>query len=169
MAAKEAKKRAKKKTKKTVVGNRAKYASWLTKEKLSLLKGWAMSGLTDVQIAKNIGISVATLYRWKNSHCEICEALARGKDVADYEVSNALHKAATGYWVEETKTTVNEKGDTVTTTYKRWVRPDVTATSIWLRNRQPEQWKDKPAPLEEADSIRKLDELIRGIDNAAKS
>lgn len=60
---------------------KGKYQEWLTKEGLLRLQGWARDGLSDEQIAANMGINVATLYRWKNEHCEICTALKEGKDV----------------------------------------------------------------------------------------
>ena len=47
----------------------AKYQDWITPEGLSLVQGWARDGLTDEQIAGNMGINVATLYRWKIQFC----------------------------------------------------------------------------------------------------
>ena len=38
------------------------------KDKLILVEGWARDGLTDEQIANNLGINVATLYRYKKQH-----------------------------------------------------------------------------------------------------
>ncbi|MCO7128318.1 helix-turn-helix domain-containing protein [Sporolactobacillus shoreicorticis] len=82
---------------------KGKFERWLTKEGLSLVEGWARDGLTDEQIASNMGISAATLYRWKDKYCEICEALKRGKEVVDREVENALLKRALGYTFTEKK------------------------------------------------------------------
>ena len=61
---------------------------------LLLLEGWARDGLTDEQIAHNMGITAKTLYEWKNAHSEICEALKKGKEVVDYQVENALLASA---------------------------------------------------------------------------
>lgn len=41
---------------------KAKAEEWLTDERLVILEGWARDGLTDEQIAENIGISARTLY-----------------------------------------------------------------------------------------------------------
>ena len=65
---------------------RGKYQEWLEPESLVLLEGWARDGLTDEQIADNIGITRATLYNWKNKYIDIFDALKKGKEVADYEV-----------------------------------------------------------------------------------
>lgn len=44
---------------------KGKYQRWLEPDGLLLLEGWARDGLTDEQIAGNIGITATTLYEWK--------------------------------------------------------------------------------------------------------
>lgn len=82
---------------------KGKYEYWLTPEGLLRIQGWARDGLTDEQIAENMNIDTATLYRWKNKYCEICEALKEGKEVVDRHVENALLKRALGYTYNEDK------------------------------------------------------------------
>ena len=48
----------------------AKINDWLENDKLILLEGWARGGLTDEQIAKNMGIAPSTLYEWKKKSKE---------------------------------------------------------------------------------------------------
>ena len=72
------------------------YEQWLENENLLLLRGWKTKGLTDQQIADNIGINVRTLDKWKASHGQIRQALKRGKEHANYAVENALLKKAMG-------------------------------------------------------------------------
>ena len=76
---------------------KGKYEQWLTKEGLLQLEAWARNGLTDEQIAANIGCACSTLYDWKGKYSEISEALKRGKDIVDIQVENALLKRALGY------------------------------------------------------------------------
>ena len=90
---------------------KGKYKEWLEPDKLLLLEGWARDGLTDEQIAKNIGINVATLYGWKNKYDNINNALKKGKEVVDIEVENALLKRAFGYEYEYEETTTEVKSD----------------------------------------------------------
>lgn len=80
---------------------KGKYAEWITEEGLIKIEGWAKDGLTNEQIAKNIGINPDTLYTWIKRFPEISEVLKRGKDVADRQVENAMFKSAIGYQYEE--------------------------------------------------------------------
>ena len=126
----------------------AKYQEWTTPEGLAKIEGWARSGLIDEQIAHNIGINTATLYRWKDQHSEICEAIKKGKQVADQEVENALFKRACGYKCVEIRRAPRqnvETGETVLEVIsetEKEVPPDVTAAIFWLKNRKPEEWRD---------------------------
>ena len=82
---------------------KGKYEYWLTPEGLLKIEGWARDGLTDEQIASNIGITAKTLYEWKKRFGDICESLKKGKEVVDRQVENALLKRALGYEYEEIK------------------------------------------------------------------
>lgn len=97
---------------------KAKSDYWLTNEGLILIQGWARDGLTNEQIAQNMGITRQTLNVWSKKYSSISDALKKGKEVVDYAVENALLKNALG-------------GDT-------------TAQIFWLKNRKPKQWRDKP-------------------------
>ena len=112
------------------------------KEKFALIEGWARDGLTDIQIAKNLGISKDTFYKYKKEHPDFSDLLKRSKEVVDREVENALFKRAMGYEYTETKTETSEDGIKVTKTIKQ-VAPDVTAQIFWLKNRKPQEWRDK--------------------------
>ena len=71
------------------------------KDKLILVEGWARDGLTNEQIASNLGISKTTFYKMLNEHSELSELLKKGKEIIDYEVENALLRRALGYKYEE--------------------------------------------------------------------
>jgi len=126
----------------------SKYESHV-KEKLILVEAWARDGLTDEQIAHNLGISHDAFYRYKKKYKEFCEALKKGKEVIDIEVENALLKRALGYrYKEVTKELVKdlETGQMrleVTKEVTKEVQPDTTAQIFWLKNRKPAEWRDK--------------------------
>ncbi|AJA42514.1 transposase/terminase small subunit (endogenous virus) [Clostridium phage phiCT453A] len=130
------------------------------KDKLILVEGWARNGLTDEQIAKNLGIGYSTLKEYKKKYPAFLAALKKGKEVIDFEVENALLKRALGYEYEEvTKERILKKDEqgkpltdihgfpiyemVVTKTVKKEVTPDTTAQIFWLKNRKPEDWRDK--------------------------
>ena len=121
---------------------KGKYQEWLEPEGLLKIEGWARDGLTDEQIARNMGINPATLYEWKKKYPKIAESLKRSKDVADRQVENALFENA--------------------------ISGNITAQIFWLKNRKPDKWRDKQE-YEDRTAIEKLDEILKGLhDNAAK-
>lgn len=150
-----------------------KIDAWLTAEGLIRLEGWARDGLTDKQIAKNAGIAESTLRLWKTQHREIFDALKRGKDVPDREVENALFKSAIGYTKTVRKPvkvrTVIYDPTTGKKTQEReeWkaveedvhVPPQVTAQIFWLKNRKPEQWRDRQE-YTDTTALDKLDAIL---------
>ena len=97
------------------VDNSIKY--WSSHDGLLLIEGWARDGLTNQQIAHNMGITAKTLYVWKKKSGDICDALKRTKEVVDREVENAL--------------------------YKKALSGDTTAMIFWLKNRKYMEWRDR--------------------------
>lgn len=131
------------------VGRRGKYEDWLDEDSLLKVQGWARDGLSNEQIAHNMGITFQTLYKWQDKYSELREALKKGKEVVDREVENALLKRATGYEYDEvTQEPVTDK-DTgitemrVTKRVTKQIAPDVTAQIFWLKNRKPNEFRDK--------------------------
>lgn len=128
---------------------KGKYLEWLTPNGLLKIKAWARDGLTEDQIAKNMGIVRSTLSEWKKSYADISDALKKGKEIIDIQVENALLKRALGYsYTEITKErTLDPKTLkfelAVTKEVTKEVLPDTTAQIFWLKNRKPEIWKDK--------------------------
>ena len=129
-------------------GAKGKYHEWLTPEGLTRIGGWARDGLTDEQIAHNMGVGYSTFRKWKNDYIAILTVLKKGKEVVDREVENAMHKSAKGYFVEEIKEIMEKDDDgkykklKVEKT-KKWVVPNTAAQIFWLKNRKPNVWRDK--------------------------
>ena len=131
-----------------------------------MIEGWARDGLTDEQIAFNIGISRSTLSEWKKKYTDISDTLKRGKEVIDRQVENALLKRALGYKYKEiTRELITDKKTghselAVTKVVEKEVVPDTTAQIFWLKNRKPSNWKDKPDGDNFNDA---LQEMLKGL------
>lgn len=121
----------------------AKYEKWLEQEGLLLIEGWARDGLTDEQIAGNMGVSRSTLNEWKKKYPDISDTLKNGKDIVDRKVENALLKKALGYEYEEVKEEYEFGELSKKVVIKKSVLPDTTAQIFWLKNRKPKDWRDK--------------------------
>ena len=80
---------------------KGKFERWIAGDGLLLLEAWARDGLTDEQIAENVGVTRSTLYAWKNRFKDISNALKKGKEIADIQVENALDNRAVGYRTTE--------------------------------------------------------------------
>lgn len=123
---------------------KGKYQEWLQQDNLTMIEGWARQGLTNEQIAKNIGVNADTFYTWLKKYPEISESLKKGKAPVDFEVENALYKRAVGFDYEEIETIEEEVDGVFKTRVKRTLRtalPDTSAIIFWLKNRKPEQWR----------------------------
>ena len=128
---------------------------WEEADKLMLLEAWARDGLTDEQIAGNMGITARCLYNWKKKSIPIFQSLKTNKELSDIEVENALRKKALGFReTEQTVTTrktveyengkrVREISEPIVTEVEKYYPPDTTAQIFWLKNRKPEKWRDK--------------------------
>lgn len=102
------------------------YRKWLEPDSLIMIQGWKRNGLTDEQIAHNIGVRRETLYEWAKRFPNIRNALKTGKKQANFYVENKLyHKAMEG---------------------------NLTAIIFWLKN----NWRDKYNDSELSPEERKL-------------
>lgn len=117
----------------------AKYEYWLSEEGINLLRGWARNGLTDDDIASNMNIAPSTLYEWKKRFPEFSNTLRESKQIADMAVENALYKKAIGYEYKE----ITKECGVITKEVIKQQSPDTTAQIFWLKNRKPNEWRDK--------------------------
>ena len=102
------------------------YKKWLEPDNLVLLQGWKRNGLTDEQIAQNIGIRRETLYAWKKRFPNINNALKRGREQSNYIIESKLFQTA--------------------------LSGNTTAMIFWLKN----NWRDKYNDSELSPEERKL-------------
>lgn len=99
-------------------------------------------GATDIELADFFEVNVSTIYRWRNSHEEFCEAVKVGKDACDDRVERSLFQRAVGYTFESEKV-FQFQGQIVRADTREHVPPDAGAAMNWLKNRRGGTWRDK--------------------------
>lgn len=124
---------------------------------------YALLGVTDKQLATFFDICEATLNNWKNDHPTFLESLKAGKSDADAQVAKSLFKRALGFTAVEEKQEDGTNGSKTTTTEKQ-VAPDTAAAIFWLKNRQPDIWRDKKEMVVEENNLTPWSDLEAGVD-----
>ena len=139
---------------------------------------------TDKDLAEYFGRAESTINLWKKEHPAFAEAVRKGKTIADAEVAESLLKKAKGFVRETTKDVLpKDATEKITLVEEHYYPPETQAASLWLRNRQPEHWRDKishehggqgggPIPtanveltgMEAADAAKKYKDFIEQID-----
>lgn len=114
----------------------------------------AEGGFTDVKLAKLFKVSKSTVNNWKHDHPSFLDSIKRGRDQFDNDVvESCLLKRIKGYrYIETTKEPVKAINPVtgeiseelkVTKTVSKSVAPDVTGIIFFLKNRNPERWRDR--------------------------
>lgn len=111
--------------------------------RLESIKAWRRHGMTEDEIASNLGVCRRTLFEYKLEHRELAEAMSRGKDDADAQVENALFKRACGYEIEEVETTIKKDGTAIVRKTRKQVPPDTVSMIFYLKNRKAKDWCDR--------------------------
>lgn len=123
----------------------------------------ALIGATDSEIADFFEVDVRTIYRWKHVHDDFCQALKIGKDVCDDRIERSLYQKASGYEFTEQqafKVKVGKDQEEIEIVdVERHQPADTTAAIFWLKNRRPDDWRDK----KEIDNNLKADHTIASL------
>ena len=84
------------------------------------------AGHTELEVAGLLGVSNKTVWSWKIKHKEFATAIKNGKPPAVERVALSLYQRALGY---------DHNG--------KHYPADVTACIFYLKNRAPEDWRDR--------------------------
>ncbi len=107
----------------------------------------ALLGATDKDMAKAFDTTEQTINNWKK-HDEFFESLKKGKLHADAEIADRLFQRAQGYEHEDLYIT-QYQGKIIKETIIKHYPPDSTAAIFWLKNRQPDRWREKQTTVHE--------------------
>jgi len=124
----------------------AKYKEWLTEDGLLRIESWASDGLTNEDIAHNMGIARQTLNNWCKKYGSILDALKKGREPVVRKLENSLIKKAQGFEYVETTTEmwVGEDGEKKQKVSKhtRYSPPDSSALMFLLKNYKPNKYRN---------------------------
>lgn len=127
-------------------------------------------GATEKQTADFFGVALSTFYRWRIEHEDFAKAVAYGRRERDNQVERSLFERAVGYSHAEEKVFC-QQGEIFTHTVTKHYPPDTGAMIFWLKNRRPEEWKDRrehevTGPEGAAIAVKKIDNRMSERDAA---
>jgi hypothetical protein len=104
-------------------------------------------GATDKDLADLFEVNIDTIHDWKKTFPQFSDSLKKGKEIADSLVIQSLFKRATGYEHEDTDIRTVSVGNGISqiveTPIMKKYPPDPTSMIFWLKNRRPQEWRDK--------------------------
>lgn len=103
-----------------------------------------LRGATTAQLAEYFEVAPRTIERAMRDHESFRRAIHQGRVEADMNVAVSLYRQAMGFEQRIQKQTVNKQGDVVEYEDVIYVPPDKVAAIFWLKNRQPQAWRDRP-------------------------
>ena len=124
------------------VGGRPSLITRISKIDLSKVKHCTSKGYTDKELAIIFGVDDKTINNWKKEFPEFFLTLKAGKLLADAKVEASLYQRACGYSHPEVHIT-NYLGNVILTPIIKHYPPDPTSMIFWLKNRKPQEWRDK--------------------------
>lgn len=109
---------------------------------LSKVTHYASKGYTDVELANIFNVTEQTINNWKPKYPQFFESLKSGKLLADAKVEASLFQRACGYSHPEVHIT-NYLGKVTLTPIIKHYPPDPVSMIFWLKNRNPDEWRDR--------------------------
>ena len=129
-------------------GRPSKYRPEFAKSALTMME----NGATVAELGKYFGVTERTVWRWMAEKPEFCHAVKAGGAAADERVELSMYQKACGYQAKETRCkyeySEDEDGKKVKTlvakeVLRKTIPPDTGAGTFWLKNRKPDEWRDR--------------------------
>lgn len=101
-----------------------------------------MFGAIDRDLAEHFEVTERTVNAWKEAYPEFLQSIKRGKEHSDAIVEKRLFERACGFQHPELYL-AQFQGKIVEKEITKQYPPETVACIFWLKNRQPERWRDK--------------------------
>jgi len=126
------------------------------------------AGLTEKQIADEIGVSIDTISEWKNVHEEFSASIKNARLPRLEDIEKSHYRSALGYKYKAYKPMTKFVGNGIQeieiVEYQEYQPPNITAQIHILKKCMPEKYGDKIGDEGEK-VLRKLDEVLSGVKN----
>lgn len=99
-------------------------------------------GAIDTDLADFFGVCEKTINNWKEKYPEFLQSINKEKYYSNDKVKRSLYERALGYSHPDVHIS-NYQGKITVTDIEKHYPPDTGAAFIWLKNRDPENWRDK--------------------------
>lgn len=114
-------------------------------------------GMTIAKVAAHLGVGRTTLFLYLQKDKDFLNAFNDALTMADDLVEISLYRKATGYTHPEEKIFYDgDRGKVVRAKTLKHYAPSETAGMFWLKNRQPDRWRDKPEDDDSSDKPIKI-------------
>ncbi|MCK5613714.1 helix-turn-helix domain-containing protein [Candidatus Pacearchaeota archaeon] len=100
-------------------------------------------GAIDTDIAGFFKVSVQTINTWQHKYPEFLAVMKKAKEEADNKVVRSLFERATGYSHPDEKVFCSKDGEILIHETRKHYPPETKALSLWLTNRQSQDWKNR--------------------------
>lgn len=125
--------------------------------RLEEVEAWARDGVSEENIAKNLGVAYSTFRKYRDEQSALSAALARSKEYVDRViVVNAYLRRITGYDAIETRREYTVMGGERILSKEieqtRHIPGDPRAAEFWLTRRQGKDWPMKVSGEEQQDN-----------------
>lgn len=107
-----------------------------------LALNYCLLGATDEDLARHFGVNRKTISHWKHTIPAFGNILKLGREEADARVAKSLYTKACGYQ-QKVEKAFQYRGEPVIVSVTENVAPDTGAAMAWLKNRQPDKWRDR--------------------------
>lgn len=116
-----------------------------------------------------LGVSVQVVEVWMKKYPDFVGSIKRASQNADERVKRSLYERAMGYEHRAVKIFYNPEQGPVCVPYTEKYAPDTGAMAFWLKNRDPDNWRERRegetnTTAEEAQRI--LREQVAALDTA---